>query len=109
MKRRWFFINIHTLLHHRSPQEDMKMVRGILHFADFTLVWRQRLMMVFVIYLMSMVSVGIAMGAAATQKSFPSPEASVQALVDAAKRNDIETMLQLFGPKAESFINTGDP
>jgi hypothetical protein len=85
------------------------MFRGTLNFADFTLVWRQCLMMVFVIYLMSMVSVGIALGATATQKSFPSPEAGVQALVDAAKRNDIETMLQLFGPEAESFINTGDP
>jgi hypothetical protein len=29
--------------------------------------------------------------------------------VDAAKRNDIDTMLQIFGLEAESFINTGDP
>ena len=49
------------------------------------------------------------MGAAAGQKSFPSPEAGVQALMDAAKSNDIETMLQLLGPEAQSFINTGDP
>jgi hypothetical protein len=54
-------------------------------------------------------SVGIAIGAAAEQQSFPSPEAGVQALVEAAKRNDTETMLQILGPEAESFINTGDP
>jgi len=85
------------------------MFRGTRNFADFTLLWRQRLMIVFIIYLMFIVSVGIAMGAAATQKSFPSPEAGVQTLVDAAKRHDLETMLQLFGPESESFINTGDP
>jgi hypothetical protein len=58
---------------------------------------------------MSMGSVGMAMGAATEQQRFPSPEAGVQALVEAAKRNDTETMLQILGPEAESIINTGDP
>jgi hypothetical protein len=87
----------------------MKMFRGTRNVTDFALIWHLRLMMICVICLMSMGSVGIAMGAAATQKSFPSPEVGVQALVDAAKRNDIDTMLQIFGLEAESFINTGDP
>jgi hypothetical protein len=86
----------------------MKMFRGTRNVTDFALIWHLRLMMICVICLMSMGSVGIAMGAA-TQKSFPSPEVGVQALVDAAKRNDIDTMLQIFGVEAESFINTGDP
>jgi hypothetical protein len=33
----------------------------------------------------------------------------VQALIDAAKHNDTKAMLQIFGPEAQSFINTGDP
>ena len=85
------------------------MCRGTRNFADFAPVWRRRLMMVLVICLMLMGSVGIAIGAAARQQSFPSPEAGVQALMDAAKSNDTQTMLQILGPEAQSFINTGDP
>jgi hypothetical protein len=53
-------------------------------------------------------SVGIAIGAAARQQSFPSPEEGVQALMDAAKNNDTASLLQVLGPEAQPFINTGD-
>jgi hypothetical protein len=43
------------------------------------------------------------------QKSFHSPEAGVQALIEATKHNDTATMLQILGPEAQSIINTGDP
>jgi hypothetical protein len=52
---------------------------------------------------------GIAMGDATRQQSFPSPEAGVQALLEAAKRNDTKSLLQVLGSEAQSFINTGDP
>jgi hypothetical protein len=54
-------------------------------------------------------AVGLAIGAAARQQSFPSPEAGVQALLDAAKNNDTNGLLQVLGPAAQAFINTGDP
>ena len=85
------------------------MFRGTRNFADFAPVWRRCLMMVLVVCLMSMGSVGIAMGAPTRQQSFPSPEAGVQALMDATKSNDTKTMLKILGPEAQSFINTGDP
>ena len=85
------------------------MCRGSRNFANFVPAWRQCLMLVLVLCLTSMGSVGIAIGAAARQKSFPSPEAGVQALIEAAKSNDTKTMLQILGPAAQSFINTGDP
>jgi hypothetical protein len=50
----------------------------------------------------------MAMGAAARQQSFPSPEAGVQALIDAAKSNDTTSLLAVLGPEAQAFINTGD-
>jgi len=53
-------------------------------------------------------SVGLAIGAAARQQSFPSPETGVQALMDAAKSNDTTSLLQVLGPEAQAFINTGD-
>ena len=61
------------------------MCRGTRNFADFAPVRRRRLMMVLVMCLMLMDSVGIAIGAAARQQSFASPEAGVQALIEAAK------------------------
>jgi hypothetical protein len=54
-------------------------------------------------------AVGMAIAAPTSQQSFPSPETGVQALIDAAKHNDTKAMLQIFGPEAQSFINTGDP
>jgi len=54
-------------------------------------------------------SVGIAIGAAARQQSFPSPEEGGRALMEAAKHDDIANLLQVLGPEAQSFISTGDP
>jgi len=58
---------------------------------------------------MSMGWVGMTLGADTIQKNFSSPEAGVQALIEAAKHNDTEAMLQILGPQAQSFIDTGDP
>src|SRR4051812_24128845 len=84
------------------------MLRGTRNFADFATVWRRRLVIVPVICLTLLGSVGMAIGAAARQQSFPSPEEGVQALINAAKHNDITSLLQVLGPEAQSFINTGD-
>jgi len=84
------------------------MCQGTKTFAAGAPAWRLRLLLVLVICLISMSSVGMVRGAA-EQQSFLSPEAGVQALVEAAKNNDTETMLQILGPEAESFISTGDP
>jgi hypothetical protein len=66
-------------------------------------------MMVLVVCLLLVSSVGSAIAAPPRQQSFPSPEAGVQALIDATKSNDTKTMLTILGPEAQSFINTGDP
>jgi hypothetical protein len=66
-------------------------------------------MMMLVVRLLCLGSVGIAIAAPTRQQSFPSPEAGVQALLDAAKNNDTKAMLQIFGPEAQSLISTGDP
>src|SRR5262245_9582351 len=84
------------------------MFRGTRNFADLAPVWRRRFVMVLVIGLMFMSAVGIAIGAAARQKSFPSPEEGVQALMDAAKNNDTTSLLPVLGPEAQSFVSTGD-
>ena len=84
------------------------MLRGTRNFADFAPVRCRRLMIVLVLCLVFMGSVGIAIGAAVRQQSFPSPEEGVQALMDAAKNNDTASLLQVLGPEAQPFINTGD-
>jgi hypothetical protein len=66
-------------------------------------------MIVLIVGLLCMDAVGMAIAAPTSQQSFPSPETGVQALIDAAKHNDTKAMLQIFGPEAQSFINTGDP
>jgi hypothetical protein len=84
------------------------MLRGTKNVADFAPVWRWRFVMVLVLCLMGMNAVGIAIGAAARQQTFASPEEGVRALLDAAKNNDTASLLQILGPEAQAFINTGD-
>ena len=56
--------------------------------TDCAPIWRRRLAMMLVLCLLSMGAVGVAMGAAARQKSFPTPEEGVRALIEAAQRHD---------------------
>src|SRR5499426_32739 len=86
----------------------MQMFQGIKNFADFAPVWRRRFVLVLVIGLLCRSAGGIAIGAAAKQQTFPSPEEGVRALLDAAKNNDTASLLQVLGPEAQAFINTGD-
>jgi len=46
--------------------------------------------------------------AQARQKEFPTPEAAVQALVDALQDHDAAALLALFGPGSEALISSGD-
>jgi hypothetical protein len=62
-----------------------------------------------VLYLLSMGAVGVAIGATVRQKSFPTPEEGVQALLAAAQKNDTTALLEILGPEAKSFVHTGDP
>jgi len=43
------------------------------------------------------------------QKTFPSPEKSVEAMVDAVKADDIQSLLAIFGPGSRHIILSGDP
>jgi hypothetical protein len=79
------------------------------NLTDCTLVWRWRLTMLLVLCLLSMGAGSVAMGAVARQKSFPTPEEGVRALIEAAQKNDTTTLLTVLGPEAKSFVNTGDP
>ena len=72
-------------------------------------VGRQRLLLLLVLCLRAMGAGGRAMGAAARPQRFPSPEAGVQALMEAAQHNDTTTLLHIRGPAAQSLIHTGDP
>jgi hypothetical protein len=85
------------------------MFRGIRNAAVSAAVWRWRLLVALIIGLKSMGAVDITMAAATEQTRFPSPEAGVQGLMEAAKNDDTQTMLQILGPEAQSFISTGDP
>ena len=44
-----------------------------------------------------------------TQKTFPSPEKAVEAMVDAVKADDIQSLLAIFGPGSRHIILSGDP
>jgi hypothetical protein len=51
-----------------------------------------------------------AFGAAAgKQKTFSSPEEGVKALIDASKKDDMKAILEILGPDAKAFLETGDP
>ena len=43
------------------------------------------------------------------QKTFPSPEKAVEALVEAVKADDIQSLVAIFGPGSRHLILSGDP
>ena len=62
------------------------------------------------IIVLALGSAEVALGAAALkQKTFSSPEEGVKALIDATKKNDMKVILEILGPDAKRFLETGDP
>jgi hypothetical protein len=61
-----------------------------------------------VLCLLCLSAVGRAQGAAARQQRFPSPEAGVQALLEAVQKHDTAALVQILGPEARAFLQTGD-
>jgi hypothetical protein len=51
---------------------------------------------------------GMARAAAEKQKTFPSPDAAVKALVDATRAHDVKALVSLFGPGSDDLISSGD-
>lgn len=47
--------------------------------------------------------------AATAQRSFPSAEEAVKALIEALKDNDVQVLQGIFGPDSEELIESGDP
>jgi len=70
---------------------------------------QQRLAPIIALVIVATASAGVAIGAAARQKSFPSPEEGVRALIDAARKDDEKALLEILGPEAKPVIDSGDP
>lgn len=47
-------------------------------------------------------------GAAQAEQQFESPEAAVEALIDAAKNNDKSQLLEILGPDGQDVVSSGD-
>ncbi|MGH6781537.1 MAG: DUF2950 family protein, partial [Sphingomonadaceae bacterium] len=78
-------------------------------FGDCFLSSRRPLLAPIIGVVVVAVAAGVAIGAAARQKSFPSPEEGVRALIDAARNNDERVLLEILGPEAKPIIGSGDP
>jgi hypothetical protein len=85
------------------------MLRCSRNWAACTPVWYWCLTMMLVRFLLSLGSVGVASAAAPRQKSFPSPEEGVRALIEAAQKHDTTTLLATLGPQAKALVTTSDP
>jgi len=85
------------------------MLRCTRNVTDCAPAWYRCLTIPLVLGLLSMGALGVAMGAAARQKSFPTPEEGVQALLEAAQSHDQTTLLAILGPEAKPLVSTGDP
>ena len=71
-----------------------------------TLDWRKLRSVVGVLALC--VVAPLAVAGAPVQKSFESPEAGVNALIDAVRANDRKTLQAILGPHTRKLINSGD-
>jgi hypothetical protein len=87
----------------------MTMLRCTSNVTDYTPARSRHLTVLLVLSLLSMGAAGVALGAAVRQKSFPTPEEGVQALIEAVQNNDITALLGILGPEAKSLADTDDP
>jgi Protein of unknown function (DUF2950) len=68
------------------------------------------LVFIFILLVLASGSAQLVFGAAAAkQKTFSSPEEGVKALIDVTKKDDMKGILEILGPQAKSFLQTGDP
>ena len=58
--------------------------------------------------MIALVAAGQVAGAAATQKTFDTPEAAVKELVAAARADDPKALLAVLGPDAKGIVSSGD-
>jgi hypothetical protein len=90
--------------------EDITMFRSCTDYTDAASIWRQSLVATCALFLVALGSTRVALGAtASTQQRFASPEAGVQALIEAARASDTKALIQILGPEARPLIESGDP
>ncbi len=63
----------------------------------------------FAVLFLTLVSFTLSPAAGPRQKTFPSPEEAVRALIEAAGLHKVETLTNLFGPDGRSIVTSGDP
>jgi hypothetical protein len=69
--------------------------------------WQERLLRT--IFTLALIAIApVALTATAAQKSFPSPEAGITALVEAVKTNDQPKLRGILGPQGKKLISSGD-
>jgi hypothetical protein len=85
------------------------MFGSIAKFSDCVSRNRQQRLASIIALVILAASAGVAIGAAARQKSFPSPEEGVGALIDAARKDDDKALLEILGQDAKPIIDSGDP
>lgn len=71
-------------------------------------VWTILLACVATVFLLMSAAIPDSRAAEVRQTLFPSPEAAVQALVAAARADDLQTMQAILGPGSEDLISSGD-
>lgn len=72
------------------------------------IIWANLLRVAVVLVLLAGIFTTRSIGQQAGQKTFPTAQAASQALVDAVKSNDENTMLQVLGPDGKAIISSGD-
>ena len=67
------------------------------------------LVLALVTFLLASGSAQVVLGASAPkQRTFSTPEEGVKALIEATKEDDMKAILQILGPEAKPFLETGD-
>jgi hypothetical protein len=71
-------------------------------------IWSTLLVCMVTVVLLISASVPFSQAAEVRQTRFPSPDEAVQALVAAARADDLKTMLAILGPGSKELISSGD-
>jgi len=90
-------------------EKEIQMFRSVGKLRTLLDNWFDVIAVALGILTLVFVMIQAAFGASPPQKTFASPEEAVRALIDASRGKETKPILEILGPEAKAFLETGDP
>ena len=103
LQRPWIMKACRAFSGQRLAKKEIKMFRSVGKLRTLLDNWFDVIAVAMGILTLVFVMIQAALGAAPPQKTFPSPEEAVRALIDASRGKETKPILEILGPEAKGL------